>query len=179
MLKLKEKMGDVKKDIKYEMKLINDTLVGVQKSVQEMQELEKERRKLEADLAACQAADKVIDDHCTRTIFVLNNNTAGDDSRQFIGTDNLSFEGHFTATHNHAGPSSVQRLGMFSSVPVGSSTTPASRNREATVTVDDVHIHRLVIGGALPGLSRLPGVRDESDDEASTPLPTAQHHRQD
>ncbi|KAH0371594.1 hypothetical protein KCU65_g1783, partial [Aureobasidium melanogenum] len=183
IIKLKKKMGNVKDDIEYELKLINDTLLGVQKSVQETQEHEEEIRKLKAALAACQAAEKVIDDHCTRTIFVLNNNTTSDNSRQFIGTDNLSFEGRFTATHNHAGPSSVQRLGMFSSDThldsAERSTAPATRNREATMTVDDVHIQRLVIGGASTSFNSLPGVRGESDDDASTSLPSAQHHRQD
>ncbi|KAG9886137.1 hypothetical protein KCV05_g19505, partial [Aureobasidium melanogenum] len=137
--------------------------MGTQESVQEVLENEEERRKLEADLAACQAAERVIDDR-TRTIFVLNNNTTSDSSRQFIGTDNLNFGGSFTATHNHA---------------VDTSTTPATSNHEATMTVGDVHIQRLVIGGASTSFNSLPGVRGESDGDGSTSLPTAQHHRQD
>ncbi|KAG9566986.1 hypothetical protein KCU71_g2979, partial [Aureobasidium melanogenum] len=181
MIKLKEKMGDIKNDIEYDLKSINDNLLGVQKSVQEMQEHEEEIRKLKAALAACQAAEKVIDDHCTRTIFVLNNNTTSNSSRQFIGTDNLNFEGRFTATHNHAGPSSVQRLGMFSSDThldsVDTSTASAS-NREASLTVGDVRIQGLVIRELPASFNSLPGVHGESDDDAST-LPSAQHHRQD
>ncbi|KAG9849796.1 hypothetical protein KCU98_g4717, partial [Aureobasidium melanogenum] len=183
MVRLREQMRDIRNDIEYELQSLNNNLMGAQESVQEVFENEEERRKLEADLAACQAAERVIDDRYTRTIFVLNNNTTSDNSRQFIGTDSLSFEGRFTGINNHAGPSSVQRLGMFSSDThldsVETSTTPATRNREATMTVDDVHIQRLVIGGASTSFNSLPGVRGESDDDASTSLPSAQHHRQD
>lgn len=183
MVRLREQMRDIRNDIEYELQSLNNNLMGAQESVQEVLENEEERRKLEADLAACQAAERVIDDRYTRTIFVLNNNTTSDNSRQFIGTDSLSFEGRFTGINNHAGPSSVQRLGMFSSDThldsVETSTTPATRNREATMTVDDVHIQRLIIGGASTSFNSLPGVRGESDDDASTSLPSAQHHRQD
>ena len=161
--------------------MVNGNLVGVQKSLKEV--LEKERRSLEANVAACQAAETALERHRTVDL-TFTNNTANTNSRQLLGTDNLDVEGRITATGNRAEASSTQGIGMYSAETLRHllrpSTSPSTRNSRTTVTADAIHIQGLSIRGGSTSLSALTGVSGEDDhDGVNVPLPTASHRRQD
>ncbi|THW91102.1 hypothetical protein D6D15_04091 [Aureobasidium pullulans] len=174
VIKLKEQLIGIKKDLEYD-------LVGVQKSLREV--LEKERRSLEANVAACQAAETALERHRTVDL-TFTNNTANTNSRQLLGTDNLDVEGRITATGNRAEASSTQGIGMYSAETLRHllrpSTSPSTRDGRTTVTADAIHIQGLSIRGGSTSLSALTGVSGEEDDDGvNVPLPTTSHRRQD
>ncbi|THZ74014.1 hypothetical protein D6C85_03713 [Aureobasidium pullulans] len=179
--KLKEQLISIKKDLEYDLRVVNGDLVGVQKSLKEV--LEKERRSLEANVAACQAAETALERH-RNVDLTFTNNTANTNSRQLLGTDNLDVEGRITATGNRAEASSTQGIGMYSAETLRHllrrSTSPSTRDGRTTVTADAIHIQGLSIRGGSTSLSALTGVSGEDDhDGVNVPLPTASHRRQD
>ncbi|KAG2170824.1 hypothetical protein JADG_010563 [Aureobasidium aubasidani] len=180
VIKLKEQLIGIKKDLEYDLRVVNGNLVGVQKSLKEV--LQKERRSLEANVAACQAAETALERHRIVDL-TLTDNTANTNSRQLLGTDNLDVEGRITATGNRAEASSTQGIGMYSAETLRHllrrSTSPSTRNSRTTVTADAIQIQGLSIRGGLTSLSALTGVSGEDDDDAHVPLPTASHRRQD
>jgi len=181
VIKLKEQLIGIKKDLEYDLRVVNGNLVGVQKSLKEV--LEKERRSLEANVAACQAAETALERH-RNVDLTFTNNTANTNSRQLLGTDNVDVEGRITATGNRAEASSTQGIGMYSAETLRHllrrSTSPSTRDGRTTVTADAIHIQGLSIRGGLKSLSALTGVSgEEEDDDVQVPLPTASHRRQD